>query len=169
MASSEKEGENYLDTLLNTVAPDWEEKSESPLQSDQPDSIAPKSHQGESPEDKTLEDAMAILNDLPDMDGALELSENPEGDMDELFGLLSDLGVDPDEPEPELPDDPNDPALGENPELPGELDAPTDEDSGFHFNWAFLVVPLALVVAGGGGIGIALYIKHKNESGEEGS
>ncbi len=101
MASSEKEGENYLDTLLNTVAPDWEEKSESPLQSDQPDSIAPKSHQGESPEDKTLEDAMAILNDLPDMDGALELSENPEGDMDELFGLLSDLGVDPDEPEPE--------------------------------------------------------------------
>jgi len=26
MASSEKEGENYLDTLLNTVAPDWEEK-----------------------------------------------------------------------------------------------------------------------------------------------
>ena len=75
----------------------------------------------------------------------------------------------PDEPEPELPDDPNDPALGENPELPGELDAPTDEDSGFHFNWAFLVVPLALVVAGGGGIGIALYIKHKNESGEEGS
>ena len=101
MASSEKEGENYLDTLLNTVAPDWEEKSESPLQSNQPDSIAPKSHQGESPEDKTLEDAMAILNDLPDMDGALELSENPEGDMDELFGLLSDLGVDPDEPEPE--------------------------------------------------------------------
>lgn len=101
MASSEKEGENYLDTLLNTVAPDWEETSESPLQSDQPDSTAPKSHQGESPEDKTLEDAMAILNDLPDMDGALELSENPEGDMDELFGLLSDLGVDPDEPEPE--------------------------------------------------------------------
>ncbi len=102
MASSEKEGENYLDTLLNTVAPDWEETSESPVQADSTDS---KSDQGDSTGDKTLEDAIAILNDLPDMDGALELSENPEEDMDELFGLLTDLGVDPDEQEPEASGD----------------------------------------------------------------
>lgn len=102
MASSEKEGENYLDTLLNTVAPDWEETSESPAQADSTDS---KSDQGDSTADKTLEDAIAILNDLPDMDGALELSENPEEDMDELFGLLADLGVDPDEQEPEASSD----------------------------------------------------------------
>ncbi|MCI9411346.1 MAG: hypothetical protein HFG36_04655 [Eubacterium sp.] len=102
MASSEKEGENYLDTLLNTVAPDWEETSESPAQADSTDS---ESNQGDSSGDKTLEDAIAILNDLPDMDGALELSENPEEDMDELFGLLADLGVDPDEQEPEASGD----------------------------------------------------------------
>ena len=102
MASSEKEGENYLDTLLNTVAPDWEETSESPAQADSTDS---KSNQGDSSGDQTLEDAIAILNDLPDMDGALELSENPEEDMDELFGLLADLGVDPDEQEPEASGD----------------------------------------------------------------
>lgn len=102
MASSEKEGENYLDTLLNTVAPDWEETSESPAQADSTDS---KSDQEDSTGDKTLEDAIAILNDLPDMDGALELSENPEEDMDELFGLLADLGVDPDEQEPEASGD----------------------------------------------------------------
>ncbi len=102
MASSEKEGENYLDTLLNTVAPDWEETSESPVQADSTDS---KSDQGDSTGDKTLEDAIAILNDLPDMDGALELSENPEEDMDELFGLLTDLGVDPDEQELEASGD----------------------------------------------------------------
>ena len=100
MASAEKEGENYLDTLLNTVAPDWEETSESPVQSSQSDSAASQVGQGESSGDKTLEDAIAILNDLPDMDGALELSDNPEEDMDELFGLLADLGVDPNEPEP---------------------------------------------------------------------
>lgn len=100
MASAEKEGENYLDTLLNTVAPDWEETSESPVQSSRSDSAASQVGQGESSGDKTLEDAIAILNDLPDMDGALELSDNPEEDMDELFGLLADLGVDPNEPEP---------------------------------------------------------------------
>lgn len=105
MGSSEKEGENYLDTLLNSVAPDWEETSESPMKSDQVDSAASRSSQEDSSEDKTLEDAIAILNDLPDMDGALELSENPEEDMDELFGLLADLGVDPDEPEPEASGD----------------------------------------------------------------
>ena len=99
MASAEKEGENYLDTLLNTVAPDWEETSESPVQSSQADPAASKSGQGDSSGDKTLEDAIAILNDLPDMDDALELSDNPEEDMDELFGLLADLGVDPNEAE----------------------------------------------------------------------
>ena len=111
MASAEKEGENYLDTLLNTVAPDWEETSGSPVQSSQADPAASNSGQGDSSGEKTLEDAIAILNDLPDMDDALELSDNPEEDMDELFGLLADLGVDPNEedseeavPEAVLPD-----------------------------------------------------------------
>lgn len=99
MASAEKEGENYLDTLLNTVAPDWEETSGSPVQSSQADPAASNSGQGDSSGEKTLEDAIAILNDLPDMDDALELSDNPEEDMDELFGLLADLGVDPNEEE----------------------------------------------------------------------
>lgn len=41
---------------------------------------------------------------------------------------------------------------------PGE--APTS------FNWAVLLVPLGLIVAAGGGIGIALMVKHRRESDE---
>ena len=34
------------------------------------------------------------------------------------------------------------------------------------FNWAVLLVPLAVIVAAGGGIGIALWVKHRNEENE---
>lgn len=105
MTKEEKEGESYLDELLNTVAPDWEDTSSQPenrigeveTMAAQNDNVGKKAAKEN---DIALEDAIAILNDLPDMDnGAVPESENPEEDMDELFSLLADLGVDPNEEE----------------------------------------------------------------------
>lgn len=52
--------------------------------------------------DISLEDAVAILNDLPEEgDAPVNVTENTQEDMDELFGLLADLDVDLNEEEPE--------------------------------------------------------------------
>ena len=42
-------------------------------------------------------------------------------------------------------------------------------DSGFHFNWAYILVPLAAVTLAGGGVGTALWLKKRHEAGEEGA
>ena len=73
----------------------------------------------------------------------------------------------PEELPPEEIENPDDPGLLENPELPGEVSPPEDSAPGFHFNWAFLLIPLAVVVVGGGGLGIALYLRRRSESREE--
>lgn len=58
-------------------------------------------------------------------------------------------------------------------ETPLEGIAPTDSpvqepgEAPASFNWAVLLVPLAVVAAAGGGIGIALLVKHRKESEDE--
>ena len=42
-----------------------------------------------------------------------------------------------------------------------------ETDGGFSFNWAYVLVPLGLVIAAGGGVGAALFLKRRRESGEE--
>ena len=72
-------------------------------------------------------------------------------------------------PEEPAPEDPGDPTAPE-PEAPtpGELpESPEDSAPGFHFNWAFLLIPLAVVAIGGGGLGIALFLRRRSESREE--
>ncbi len=107
MTKEEREGESYLDELLNTVAPDWEDTSSQPehesgevkAMATQNDNVGKK---GAKEDDIALEDAIAILNDLPDTDNNDVVSgpENTEEEMDELFNLMADLGVDPNEEEP---------------------------------------------------------------------
>lgn len=115
MAKEEKEGESYLDELLNSVAPDWEDTSSQPEH--RTEEVERMAAQNEKADDIALEDAIAILNDLPDMDrGEVSDSEDPEEDMDELFNLLADLGVDPNEEEPSAPEEfsvPEVPAVNE--------------------------------------------------------
>ena len=60
----------------------------------------------------------------------------------------------------ELPEEPGEPELPEQTEV-------VRETPGFHFNWAFVLVPLVLVILAGGGIGAALFIKRRKEAGEE--
>ncbi len=45
--------------------------------------------------------------------------------------------------------------------------AAAEKSGGFSFNWAYLLVPLGIVVAAGGGVGAALFLKRRRESGEE--
>ena len=47
-------------------------------------------------------------------------------------------------------------------ELPDVLEAPKQ------FNWAYVLVPLGVVAAAGGGVGIALFLKRRRESDESG-
>ena len=43
----------------------------------------------------------------------------------------------------------------------------TATEGGFSFNWAYILIPLGVVVLAGGGIGTALFLKKRSESGEE--
>ncbi len=47
---------------------------------------------------------------------------------------------------------------------------PTEADSGagsgFHFNWAYLLVPLGVIALAGGGMGAAVFLKRRHESEE---
>lgn len=108
-----KEGETYLDQLLNTVAPDWEDTSKQP-EKDNEGAKNGMSDENMSTEDTSLQEAMDILNSLPDMDDSEpenaddadladamsilndlpdmeeEMQEDSGEDMDQLFDLLSD-------------------------------------------------------------------------------
>lgn len=46
---------------------------------------------------------------------------------------------------------------------------PTEAESGsgFQFHWAYLLVPLGVIALAGGGMGTALFLKRRHESGEE--
>jgi len=50
--------------------------------------------------------------------------------------------------------------------IPTEADP--GADAGFHFNWAYLLVPLGVIALAGGGMGTALFLKRRHES-EEGA
>ena len=46
-------------------------------------------------------------------------------------------------------------------------DIPAPEASAIQFNWAYVLVPLGVIAAAGAGIGVALFIKERRESGCE--
>lgn len=114
-----KEGENYLDQLLNTVAPDWEETSSSP-------DIMSASEDEVSIDDVSLEDALSILNDLPDeMDMG---AETPDEEFGGMTDVMSDIpeNTDTDMELPEI-DEMGMPELDEIP-LPDEEDDSLEEE-----------------------------------------
>ena len=39
----------------------------------------------------------------------------------------------------------------------------TAPDGGFSFNWAYVVIPLGVVVLIGGGVAVALFLKRRSE------
>ena len=100
MAKEEKEGESYLDQLLNTVAPDWEDTSRQPekaiekIKKEEVEEVADNTMseaEDISVDDISLDEALSLLNDLPDTDEISADGENTDEDIDELFDLLSEL------------------------------------------------------------------------------
>ena len=55
------------------------------------------------------------------------------------------------------------------PEEPAEEPESTEPAAVSQFNWGALLIPLAVAALAGGGIGLAVFLKHKHENGEEGS
>ena len=63
---------------------------------------------------------------------------------------------------------PEEPELPVEPEFPDEpvVELPRKTGS-FHIQWGYILIPLGVIAAAGGGIGIALFLKRRSESGEE--
>lgn len=149
-----KEGETYLDQLLNTVAPDWEDDSKQPEKNiEGAENEMSDENMTMEDEDTSLQEAMDILNSLPDMDDG-ELQDGESGDvgadMDELFDLLADTHpetgeeeiaetsfseVQPDTEEPEVssveeePEEPEAMSAEEEPETPEMVSAEEEPET----------------------------------------
>ena len=63
---------------------------------------------------------------------------------------------------------PEEPQLPDEPEFPDDpvVDLPRKSGS-FHIQWGYILIPLGVIAVAGGGIGIALFLKRRSESGEE--
>lgn len=126
----EKEGESYLDELLNTVAPDWEETSLSPEDLYEDFDV-------EAEGDMSLEEALTVLDDLPNSEDEYydDLdSENEFDDLDGIGGILglnSDSSPDQEEDESAYEEAPEDHAplqdIDDLPEIPVMKEAGAEE------------------------------------------
>ena len=100
-------------------------------------------------------EGMSIFNDTPD-----------PNDTTDLMGPSTE----PTKPaEPTAPVEPVVPEEPENPALEPPASNPTQESQApsFSFNWAYILVPLLVVALAGIGFGIALFIKHRTEDGDD--
>lgn len=85
----------------------------------------------------------------------------------ERVNYIPDILLDePDEPDPvgewDIPSEPDEPDPIPEPE-------PVRSTPGFQIKWAYILVPLGIIAAAGGGIGLALFLKRRSENGEEDS
>ncbi len=103
-------------------------------------------------------EGMAIFSDIPDPNDTSDLME-PPADSTDLVAPVN----------PETPVVPDTPSQPENPE-PEAPDANTPQEPqapSFTFNWSYILVPLLVIALAGIGVGIALFIKHRTENGDD--
>ena len=103
-------------------------------------------------------EGMAIFSDIPDPNDTSDLMEPPTDPSDPAAPV-----------NPEAPVVPDTPSQSENPE-PEAPDANTPQEPqapSFTFNWAYILVPLLVIALAGIGVGIALFIKHRTENGDD--
>ena len=103
-------------------------------------------------------EGMAIFSDIPDPNDTSDLME-PPADSTDLVAPVN----------PETPVVPDTPSKPENPE-PEAPDANTPQEPqapSFTFNWSYILVPLLVIALAGIGVGIALFIKHRTENGDD--
>ena len=103
-------------------------------------------------------EGMAIFSDIPDPNDTSDLMEPPTDPSDPAAPV-----------NPEAPVVPDTPSQSENPE-PEAPDANTPQEPQapvFSFNWSYILVPLLVIALAGIGVGIALFIKHQTENGDD--
>lgn len=106
-------------------------------------------------------EGMSIFNDTPDLTDTSDL-------MEPSAALAAPA-------EPVEPEAPAEPVVTDTPEAPGtpEPEAPAvtppqeQQAPSFSFNWAYILIPLLVIVLAGIGFGIALFIKHRTENGDD--
>ena len=103
-------------------------------------------------------EGMAIFSDIPDPNDTSDLMEPPTDPSDPAAPV-----------NPEAPVVPDTPSQSENPEPEApDANAPQEPQTpSFTFNWAYILVPLLVISLAGIGVGIALFIKHRTENGDD--
>ena len=103
-------------------------------------------------------EGMAIFSDIPDPNDTSDLMEPPTDPSDPAAPV-----------NPEAPVVPDTPSQSENPEPEApDANAPQEPQApSFTFNWAYILVPLLVIALAGIGVGIALFIKHRTENGDD--
>ena len=103
-------------------------------------------------------EGMAIFSDIPDPNDTSDLMEPSYNPPTQTEPTGTENPVVPDTPD--LPENPN-------PEAPADGTAQEPQAPAFSFNWSYILVPLLVIALAGIGVGIALFIKHRTENGDD--
>ena len=103
-------------------------------------------------------EGMAIFSDIPDPNDTSDLMEPSYNPPTQTEPTGTENPVVPDTPE--LPENPNS-------EAPADGTAQEPQAPVFSFNWSYILVPLLVISLAGIGMGIALFIKHRTENGDD--
>lgn len=103
-------------------------------------------------------EGMAIFSDIPDPNDTSDLMEPSYNPPTQTEPPGTENPVVPDTPD--LPENPNS-------EAPADGTAQEPQAPAFSFNWSYILVPLLVIALAGIGVGIALFIKHRTENGDD--
>lgn len=103
-------------------------------------------------------EGMAIFSDIPDPNDTSDLMEPSYNPPTQTKPTGTEKPVVPDTPD--LPEKPNS-------EAPADGTAREPQAPAFSFNWSYILVPLLVIALAGIGVGIALFIKHRTENGDD--
>ncbi len=103
-------------------------------------------------------EGMAIFSDIPNPNDTSDLMEPSYNPPTQTEPTGTENPVVPDTPD--LPENPN-------PEAPADGTAQKPQAPAFSFNWSYILVPLLVIALAGIGVGIALFIKHRTENGDD--